>query len=170
MTGPPASLLEQYRQLHRDETAFPGRSLLPCAHVVNTLIRKHRSTTLLDYGCGKGLQYLVDRVQDWWGVTPTLFDPAVPKWAARPAGRFDGVICTDVLEHIPELELDATLDDIFGFARQWVFLTVCCRPARRLLPNGMNAHCTVMPEDWWRAVLERKEREHRVMLRMEFTP
>lgn len=173
MIAPPASLLDQYRQIHADpQTAFPGRSLLPYAHVINTLIRKHGSRSLLDYGCGQGLQYLVDRVQDWWGVTPMLYDPAVPRWSARPAAveRFDGVICTDVLEHIPELELDATLDDVLGFARQWAFVTVCCRPAKRILPNGLNAHCTVMPEDWWRALLDRKAREHAVVLRLEFTP
>lgn len=167
----PFTLRREYEALHQDPTAMPGRSLLPYAHVVNTLIRKHGSQTALDYGCGKGLQYMVDRVQEWWGIQPHLYDPAVPTWSARPPlPTYDGVICTDVLEHIPEAELDATLTDIFGFARQWVFLTVCCRPAVRILPNGLNAHCTVRPQEWWRERLEGFGRAPGLQLRYEFTP
>ena len=73
----------------------------------------------------------------------------MPEFSAKPDRRFDLVISTDVLEHIPEESIDKILKDIFNYSDQWVFLTICTREAREILPNGMNAHATVKPEEWW---------------------
>lgn len=151
-------LIHLYRQMHAEEARsvhhFPGRSILQHAWVVNQLIRKNRSQTLLDYGCGLGLQYSVEKVQRWWGITPTLYDPGVERYAARPVGPFDGVIVSDVMEHVPDGEVRPLLRDVFGLAKQWVFFSICCRPANRLLPDGTNAHCTLKAPAEWEALVK----------------
>ena len=68
----------------------------------------------------------------------------------KPAGRFDIVICTDVLEHIPEHEIPIVLKEIDGYAWEIVFLSICTREARKTLPDGRNAHLTIKPPDWWK--------------------
>ncbi len=78
------------------------------------------------------------------------YDPGYAPHSARPPGRFDGVISTDVLEHCPEEDLAWILEEIFGYATRFVYLNVACYPARKTLPNGENAHATVRPPDWWR--------------------
>lgn len=146
------SLLEQYRLLHRDPLVFGGRSLEPHVVQIAKLVRAYNAKSLLDYGCGKGEQYLKYKMHGAWGyggIMPVLFDPAVEQFAARPKGKFDGVICTDVMEHALEEDLDALLADIFGFARHFVFFSISCREAKRLLPDGRNAHVTVKPPAWW---------------------
>ena len=82
---------------------------------------------------------------------PTLYDPAVPEFAAPLFGQFDGVICTDVLEHVPEDELPDVIGDLVRLSRMWCFVSVCCRPARpnKNLPGGRNAHVTIRPQEWW---------------------
>ena len=60
-----------------------------------------------------------------------------------PDGPFDGVISTDVLEHIPEEHLPETFDQIFSRAERFVFLAICTRKAIAILPSGENAHCTL---------------------------
>ena len=40
------------------------------------------------------------------------------------------------------------VDEIFNFAREFVYLKVSCCPAKKTLPNGENAHCTIQPPDW----------------------
>jgi hypothetical protein len=39
-------------------------------------------------------------------------------------------------------------------AKLFVFATVAMYPAGKTLPNGENAHCTIKPPDWWRALID----------------
>ena len=47
-----------------------------------------------------------------------------------------------------------------GYARAFVFANVACFPARKHLPNGQNAHCTIRPLKWWRRLVEGTARAH----------
>lgn len=168
-------LLELYRTMHVEgerflgvspEHTFPGKSLPPQAHHIGRLIRETGAADLLDYGCGKGQQYrywpyrdaegnAYPNVQAYWGVAVRCYDPAYAPHGALPEGRFDGVICTDVLEHVPEEDVPWVVDELFAYARRFVFANVACFPAGKRLPNGQNAHCTVKPVKWWRREFER---------------
>ena len=61
------------------------------------------------------------------------------------------MICTDVLEHCPEEDLSWIVEEIFNYARRFVYLNVACFPARKTLPSGENAHITIREPDWWHA-------------------
>jgi hypothetical protein len=107
---------------------------------------------LLDYGSGRGYQYLAQRMHEvWGGLLPVCYDPGVGPLSTRPAGTFCGVICTDVLEHIPEDELDTVLTDIFGFVEPngFVYLKISTVPSRKVDDDGSNLHVTVKPCQWW---------------------
>ncbi len=41
------------------------------------------------------------------------------------------------------------LRELFSFARKFVYANVACFPARKTLPSGGNAHCTIRPTKWW---------------------
>jgi hypothetical protein len=147
-----------YGELHRHHKWFRGFSV--CAHVddIRRLIVSTGSKSILDYGCGKGLQYSERRMHEDLGVEqPYCFDVGVPEFSARPVGRFDGVLCCDVMEHIAEPDTDAVLKDVMGFADKFVFLRIGCVPSRKdkTLPDGRNVHLTVRPEEWWAAKIER---------------
>ena len=119
----------------------------------NTLTTKHDpdkffdymgAKSLLDYGCGKAQHH----PEDW---NAYKYDPAYPKYDKKPeAGRkFDLVICIDVLEHIPQADLPRIIKEIFDYSGKYVFATAATSKAGKTLPNGMNAHATVQPEEWW---------------------
>jgi hypothetical protein len=170
-------LIEQYQLMHAEGDArlgipaaltFAGQSLPPQAGHIKRLIDRTGAQTILDYGSGKGEQYVRQRVldpatgidhpdiQSYWGVKEIrCFDPAYSPFAELPGGSFDGVICTDVLEHCPEEDIAWILDELFGFARNFVFANVACFPARKCLPSGGNAHCTVKPQSWWEEQVRR---------------
>ena len=133
-----------------DAGHFKGMSLLKHVREISALVSGTDSHTLLDYGCGRGVQYNDTRCHLYWGgIMPALYDPAVSEHNIRPVGKFDGVICTDVAEHIPEDEVDDFLKDLFEYAEKFVFITVCTRPAVKKLPDGRNSHLTIKSEDWW---------------------
>lgn len=167
------TLIQQNRRLHLEgnpaqqlgaQDVFPGKSLLRQLPRIRRLIRATGSASLLDYGCGKGTQYQAagfdldgqavnETVQDYLDVDYIYrYDAAYPPFTTLPADRFDGVICTDVLEHCPEEDLPWIVDELFGFARKFVFANVACYPAAKLLPNGDNAHCTQLDAAWWDAL------------------
>jgi len=161
---------ELYRQVHEqglehgsDATqVFGGGSLLQHISIVESLARKTAAKSILDYGSGKGLLYKesnlklpdgseISSMKDYWGVeTIQLYDPGVEEFSARPSTRFDGVISTDVLEHIPEEDIGWILAECFGFAKQFLYMNIASYPAKKILPNGWNAHVTIRPPDWWR--------------------
>ena len=128
---------------------------------IKAMIDAHSARTILDYGSGKGCQYqqvqvtlsdgrVFPTIPAFWGVdSVTCYDPAYEPFKQLPQMQFDGVVCTDVLEHIPEDDLPWIVEELFGFARRFVYVNVACYPAMKRLPNGENAHCTVRPTAWW---------------------
>jgi hypothetical protein len=163
-------LVELYREMHvrgelirgiAPEHTFPGASLIPQAHHVRRLIRDTGARSILDYGSGKGAQYrptpLAENgsvqwqsVQEYWDMAKVVcYDPAYMPFSTLPSGSFDGVICTDVLEHCPEHDLPWIVEELFSFATRFVFASVACHPAVKRLPNGENAHCTIQGPDYW---------------------
>jgi len=95
-------------------------------------------------------------MQEYWGVESIrCYDPGHPPFSVLPEGGFDAVICTDVLEHCPEEDLPWIVGELFGYARRFVFANVACYPAAKTLPNGENAHCTIRPVAFWRALFDR---------------
>jgi hypothetical protein len=168
-------MLEQYRLLHSageahrhlsaDET-YPGISLIPHIVRIKRLIDETRADDLLDYGSGKGIAYdlsplkipgggSADSLLDYWDIASVhCYDPCHEPYSKLPDGRFDGVICTDVLEHCPEPDLPWIVSEMFGYARKFVFANIASYPALAHLPNGENAHCTIRDTDWWRQTFE----------------
>ena len=166
-------LIGQYSQMHVEgeknlqlppEETFGGGSLLRHVPRIRELVQQFGIGSLLDYGSGKGMQYrqgikLSDgtkyaSVLDFWGVeSVTCFDPGYAPFNQLPAGKFDGVICTDVLEHCPQEDVGWIVAEIFSFARAMVYCNIACYPAQKHLPNGENAHCTVKSKAWWRELV-----------------
>ena len=152
------SIINQYKILH-EKGKFQGYSLLPHIRPIYKLIKKHTAQSLLDYGCGKGEQYNIkgahERIFSNWGIMPTLYDPGYTPFSKKPERIFDGVICTDVMEHIPEEDVDKVFDDIISYANKFVYLCISTGLAKKYLPDGRNCHVTIKNENWWRKKLSK---------------
>lgn len=174
-------LLTQYVQMHvhgeqfqhiPPEQTFAGQSLPRHAKTIKSLINAHAARTILDYGSGKGQQYQPVRVQlddgrefpsipAYWAVNAiTCYDPGFAPHSRLPEGKFDGVVSTDVLEHCPEDDLPWIVEEIFGYARKFVFANVACYPAMKRLSNGENAHCTIQTTAWWESLIKKVAQRH----------
>lgn len=159
----------QYQQVHGNEEALPetepttpfdGRRLPKSAAVIGELVAATGSTSILDYGCGQGGDYRPFADADphgrikshpaWPGARVICYDPGYAPYAEPWTEPVDGVISTDVIEHIPDHDVPWVLADLFGQARRFVYVLAACYPARMILPNGENAHCTVRSPAWWR--------------------
>ena len=153
------ALIAWYRQASATKAQFQGLSVINHAKPIRKLIQATGATRLLDYGCGLGNQYSAAKLHEFWGVpVPALYDPGVVGLETKPAGSFHGVICSDVLEHVPEALLGNLLAEVFGYAERFVWMSVCCRPAKKSFPDGRNLHVTVRDPQWWTRLVRKFER------------
>lgn len=143
--------LEMYKQMHA-EGHFPGHSTEKNSDAIKSLIDRYKAETILDFGSGKGEQYTVLKLHEKWGVPmPKRYDPAVPGLDKMPGAfdLFDGVICCDVLEHLEGHELREAIFHASLRATKFCFFSVNVKPAKKLLPDGRNAHLTIQTPEWW---------------------
>ena len=103
-----------------------------------------KASSILDYGAGKGS--LRKSLPE--GIDVREYDPAIAMLSARPSPA-DLVTCTDVLEHIEPEYLAEVLEDINSLAVKGVFMSIACRPAKKFLDDGRNAHLIVENPMWW---------------------
>lgn len=174
------NLIALYTQLHEKgdpelkisaENMFSGITLPQHAEKIHEFLKQFQIKTLLDYGCGKAQQYKLSfqtqngevfpNIPTYWESPKIyLYDPGFKPFKFLPQGQFDAVISTDVLEHLPEEDLNWILKEILNYARHAVYLSVATYPARKKLPNGENAHITVRPSSWWQELIGGIRNQH----------
>ena len=134
-------------ELHERNAAY-GTSGSLYAEDILSLYSALGALSILDYGAGKGT--LKKSLPEEIDVRE--YDPAIENIALRP-GAADLVTCTDVLEHIEPECLAEVLEDINSLAVKGVFLSIACRPAKKFLDDGRNAHLIVEKPMWWMSKL-----------------
>ena len=152
------SLTEATKFHSVNESNWIGEALAEYKHNVFNLIKENNIKTILDYGCGKAKFHSIlfnnKKVPGSpMGVDITPYDPAIAKFANKPTGKYDLVLCVDVMEHVQEDKVEEVLKDIFTFSNR-IFLTITCYPATQVLLNGKNAHYTIKEPDWWKEKLK----------------
>lgn len=151
--------VQEYQRLHLD-TSFKkrgwiygygdGKATANNILYIKDLVEKYNAKSLLDYGCGKAIHHVEKDMYTNIGITDVgLYDPAIPEYATLPNTIFDCTVCVDVLEHIPEQNLDYVFDNIINRTKLFVFFMISCNPAREVLTTGENAHITQRSPEWW---------------------
>lgn len=134
-------LIDEYKRIH--ESKRYGIS----SEQYWKIIDKHRPDPcvhVLDYSCGQSdLLTLLKIPEPYW------YDPAVKgRDLLPPYKEYDWIINTDVLEHIPEDELDDYVESILQYGDK-VFFVIAIAEDRHFLSDGSPAHCTVHDKGWW---------------------
>ena len=156
-------LIDSYKKLHEQEGKFKGISLIPLVPTLMKIVKDNDCKTLLDYGCGKAIPYDKERCREVDLRNPIqelcslesfdLYDPAYEKYATLPDKKYDIVVCTDVLEHIAEQDIDYVLTEILSHSKKIVFLNISCQPALKHFKEGKfkgkNVHISVFDPSWW---------------------
>lgn len=132
---------EQNKKLH--ENPCYGTSSAKWSNEIRGVCATYGIQSVLDYGCGKGL---LKRSLGWPLIQE--YDPSIEGKDAPPSPA-DLCVCTDVLEHIEPDCLEAVLDDLQRCVKKVGFFTIATRPAKKILPDGRNAHLIQESHAWW---------------------
>jgi Methyltransferase domain len=109
------------------------------ASILCNLFSACKPATILDYGCGNGL--LAQTLREAGFPRVDTYDPYVTSFSARPADRYDCVVCFEVIEH--STDPLQTLTDLDGFVKEngLIFLSTLVQPSD-IEQQGLN---------WWYA-------------------
>lgn len=148
----PEELIKEYQDRHTDDQFSRGTALLKHIPEIGRLCKLLGCTDALDYGCGKAWFW---NLEHWKAILDNdlrsikLYDPAIPEYEEIPEGRYDMVICTDVLEHIHPEQTNDFLKTLFLYSRRALFLNVSTKPAKKKFKDGTNLHINLRSRQEW---------------------
>lgn len=114
--------------------------------IVAEVVQRVKPKSILDYGCGRS-----DLAAHFWRDgerTIARYDPAIGKYKRMPEGKFDIVFCCDLMEHIPMAYVDQILSEV-RMKGQTALFAISTILARAKLPDGRNAHVTLLSKGEW---------------------
>lgn len=114
--------------------------------------------TILDFGCGRGT-FKPEMEKFRPDAVITEYDPGVAGKDVLTNEQVDYIVCTDVLEHVEEDKVDATLRTLDILCKSGIFFNIDTALSKSYLPDGRNTHITIHPAEWWMAKLEGAFRE-----------
>ena len=169
--------LEIYKELHSKGTnlespqnTFDGKSLKFFFHPIKQVIDLTKSNSIIDFGCGKAKYYFEEiyinktpyaNISKYWNIDDVyLYDPGVVNFSKYPNKKADGIICVDVVEHIPERDVIIFIDQLFQLANKFVFIVIACYPAKKKLPDGRNVHLSIKKAKEWEKIISEIRIKH----------
>ncbi len=164
-------VIEKYKYFHENgvknqpgASTFLGYSLTRWIFEIKKVINKTNSASLLDFGCGKGflynnkfkvIEHEFENLSYFWNIQDIfLYDPGVEKFSAYPNQKYDGVICTDVIEHIPEGDVINFIDKLFSFSNKFIFFVIATIPATKYFDDGKNIHLSLKSQSEWENIFK----------------
>lgn len=135
--------VDQYRKLY--EPNYGASAYLYFDQVAKEVLALDPKS-ILDFGCGRS-----DLASYFWADGRrriAKYDPAISQFSMMPEGGFDLTICCDVMEHILLHDVDRILETIRTKSRKALF-TISMKPARKKLPDGRNAHVSLLSVEEW---------------------
>lgn len=130
--------VELGKQFQLNNSSWGGTDCKNYHNQIRYLMDKYNAKTVIDYGCGKGMQYTnlvpygMPDNQDTEPMTFQTrinaesvykFDPCVKEFEIEPVGQtFDAVICTQVLGSIPDDDIAWIKDKFMNYATKFVFI------------------------------------------------
>jgi len=142
--------IKNYINLYKTNKNYK-RNLFPLFRTIKNLIN-FEFESILDYGCGQS--NMSELFNSHFKCKTYKYDPGIEEYSIIKKNiKYDLILNCDVMEHIPVDEVDIVLKEISQLSSN-VFFNIYLTEAKTILPDGTNAHCTVMPISWWKNKLE----------------
>ena len=169
--------IQLYKKLHAEgtnklsaEQTFAGYSLIPWGLKIKQIIDFTKSNSITDFGCGKALGHIqkikinetiYQNFADYWNIEfVQLYDPGIREFDSYPTEKTDGVICTDVIEHIPNNDIQLFIDQLYSLTNKFLFVVIATIPATKFFEDGRNIHLTIKKEQEWNSIFKTFETKY----------
>lgn len=159
-----SELIEHYKYKHETDPLFSkGSSLFKHVPYLARIVKEYRVKNILDYGCGKATfwnwEYSRATINSH-DYSVTLYDPGVEKYNKLPDGRYDLVVCTDVLEHLHPDDTEEVVKRLVYYTRRHLFCCIALTPAKKTFPDGTNYHTNLHSQEYWKDLFHREVEDY----------
>jgi hypothetical protein len=139
-------LINQYKIIHKQYKY--GSSGIRLLADIQPFVDQLKPESILDYGCGNSK--LLDKIET--EAEKYKYDPAMEEYNELKIDKVDLLLCTDVIEHLPVNLIHDFIKRLKALSEN-IILCISTQPAEKTLPNGMNAHLTIMSIEAWIVLL-----------------
>ena len=153
--------LARHRETHARHRQFGTHRhpyLLDTVRELADALAGPEKPSLLDYGCGKGV-FLREMSGSGWFRYARGYDPAVEAFKARPAQRYDVVLCLDVLDQIEDGFVPDVIADVAQLTTRFAVFDVITVQTEAL------AHLNPRSAATWQALIGQRMRVARATVR-----
>ena len=147
--------VEMNKILHAAKKSYGAGAGGHIQRVMN-ILKEHPCKSVLDYGCSKGTMGMASRRKGYLrtsDITWQNYDPAVEEFSKLPKPA-DLVIVRDVMEHVEPDKIDNVIAHVASLTNIIVWFVIPKKRSSATLENGLNAHLTQQPKEWWIKRLE----------------
>jgi hypothetical protein len=143
-------IVESVKKFHLENKTYSGGGTLGYAHDIKELAEKYNPKSLLDYGCGKGLQYESGSIiafgndqltfDKFIGVESVYkFDPCVEKFKEHPptGAKFDAIIAIQSLTAIPDADMPLIVKQLESMTNKFCFIGTNLKTGKTKKGNGL---------------------------------
>jgi len=134
---------------------------------LQSLIEKTEPETLLEY-CFADVT-AAEPIAGQDSITVTQYDPVDTSGDERLDDCYDGVVCMEALNYIPDEDVPWVIEDLFGRARQFIYVVIDNAPREKRLADGTCLHSRPRDLNWWQNGFKKAAGRHpRVQWKLVF--
>lgn len=114
--------VEAGANFHATHKTWSGKGTIQYKDHLKLLIDKYNVKTVLDFGCGKGIQYSRHNLDKELNITVTQYDPCIHGLDQWPVGNFDMVIALDCIGRVSISDLPWLYETFSNWANKCVLI------------------------------------------------
>lgn len=152
-----------------EKTVFDGGGIQLIYDELEYELDKRDCASILDFGGGTAVhwhkkvripgQKEMMTATEFFGARLRGFfryDPAHPHYNVKPTGKYEIIMCTEVLEHVPLDEMDELLTEMKSYLKDdgVVIFTIPKTLSSNSFPDGQNTHVTLMETSEWNKLFD----------------
>ena len=114
--------VEAGAEFHKKYKTWAGKGTMQYYDTIKEIVETNNIKTVLDFGCGKGLQYSKFNLDKDLGFTVTAYDPCIHGLENWPTGKFDLVMALDCISLIDVKDYRWIYQNFVQWADKAVFI------------------------------------------------
>jgi hypothetical protein len=115
--------VEQGALFHKTHKTWAGKGTFQYIDHLSFLKKKYNASSMLDFGCGKGIQFENNKIQNLVGCDISGYDPCIHGLENWPAGNWDIVYSLDAISSLNDIDTRWVFDEFLKWKPKAIFIS-----------------------------------------------